>query len=1745
MRGQGGYSAGLDSPTGAACRACFSVSGLVPSSAKRLLPWRKDASNQQDKSIREFCDVMFGTEQVPSAHSLGPSLEPASGAFCLEELSAETIRAAAQKASSSWARGKAEGETFALVVRDDSGQSGFAAGLRPHLEDLLVRRQGFRAAVDLLAAAADAGELPRSLAELTPKELFVALLLVTPSLRRRVYLAAAYAALRLPLPVVFRQPVVGIAGVRELRTKHSFELLHELACVPHTTRQLVLNVGTEKVSACGKTTLLGALALVAAAETDFDVQPAGPLHGGSCDLICAESGRWLIDVHGYMPSNDEELRQAILAMKIWGGAVLLVHCALGDLHPRSGSPSKELANLLTDFGVAENAGGRGAVLLVRDASEDAFAPRRDAIEAALKPFGVVDVIPVEDFRTYRSTARRSGAAEKLRSRVLAILQRQFVGCRGTPSLEELLKIHSLVVDGQMHRPPAQPLGTRPSSSMLGAELVRLLEVAQSTGAVSSTLFPLSAIKRRLTALGRPDDSSSAQHRPPATSAAGGPLSRYELLKLEEDRAKQRAEDIQKLEHELGMAPASDAFLFFETIVASSNPLAGVAELSRYLEGWKEPRVAPLLDRQRHLLDRTGTARTKEEPASATDAGSRYELESISKELNELDFSIDSFWQELELMQAQRLQSQSHAQLGPAKACLQASLAAGQPFQILHGRPLQMAGNFLRSVLESIGAHHEADPRGIYVVSVIGAQSSAKSTLLNFLFGCGFAVSSGRCTRGLYASYFRPEGRPPMLVLDSEGLLSLGSEGSTFDGQIALMCITCSHLVLVNNKGELSRQLQDLLEICLFAMKHLRLARLQPRLAFVLRDQHDRSRTVHEDMLKTMRSHLEDAARSLGSPLQDLILMDGTAVFLLPSAVTSELRQGTEVCWTSELFSREVLQLRAEVFRWLQEDSQRRNSAQPPEFGSLAQWYDYAATVWETLDQFGQQLLHCRTIHEIEQRRELADVAKSAVREALDGVDGETHSGGFHERARQLVDSFVSRIHASPTKLDLDTTDMELCRALAHLRDDYVAKLEDLFREKAADPRFSTTAKEQARQQIRTPIEWAFENHLYTWKLHLKKASDERAMHELWVHFTGVLNRHLAGSGHRSVLSQTESQELFEAEWRLYEASFLERLKGLTKDWQTLVHEVTLLFNHAVGKLQHEAGALALLKEIGPQQLGRHGPQRCLTEQTDEEWEEQYFHVGWWNTMKMHGLALLQNAGNLDNSINMSSLRSSVIPRMRQVVQQGLQQRRMEVRGRSELDEATAADALRHIVNVVLHDLETRLLADCSATLKRPQMLHALHAALRTACAEALEDVETDKQKAAMTELLAQKTLVEEHFLLIVQANKGDVEKATNFATLYHRSLASWLDHEVTQLAAEVRSKVLQEMPDPQKSSERAFQMSFASRSWPDVLEYVLDTNAYLEKQFLIIFHQQKRSYVGAARSRVEKRVLGAYRLLQDIIGQWMRKVQETSLKGPEIDVAMGKAPTASKGSQRSVRELKDFIATHAEKIPANADSAEAHRQLAERLPATADFQVADPKLFCETLQARLGDYADSPELPQRLGVSLEKALREQSIQAWGLIRGCSERCPLCGSKCDLVGEHARHQCAHHLFPAFHGWMDRMTGLPSFNHCLCKDTLEGTYECKDGAWRKLDEYLRADHPNWLPFGSGASPAAVQKDTQLLRAAWTNIREPLLEYFSPMSDECPEEWRKDYYEEGRALGRQDLQAAKDTIRKLRLRKWSPPD
>lgn len=70
-----------------------------------------------------------------------------------------------------------------------------------------------------------------------------------------------------------------------------------------------------------------------------------------------------------------------------------------------------------------------------------------------------------------------------------------------------------------------------------------------------------------------------------------------------------------------------------------------------------------------------------------------------------------------------------------------------------------------------------------VIGIFGPQSSGKSTLLNFLFGCDFLSSDGRCTSGVYGTYYEINNKvipncSGFLLLDTEGLFANYSRRSS-------------------------------------------------------------------------------------------------------------------------------------------------------------------------------------------------------------------------------------------------------------------------------------------------------------------------------------------------------------------------------------------------------------------------------------------------------------------------------------------------------------------------------------------------------------------------------------------------------------------------------------------------------------------------------------------------------------------------------------------------------------------------------------------------------------------------------------------------------------------------------------------------------------------------------------------------------------------------------------------------------
>ena len=83
------------------------------------------------------------------------------------------------------------------------------------------------------------------------------------------------------------------------------------------------------------------------------------------------------------------------------------------------------------------------------------------------------------------------------------------------------------------------------------------------------------------------------------------------------------------------------------------------------------------------------------------------------------------------------------------------MIAGVPIELMDGDasyvPLKWVAAIFDKITEKVG-----DKR-LFVLSVLGLQSSGKSTLLNTLFGVQFTVSAGRTSQYQGSLYAAPEG----------------------------------------------------------------------------------------------------------------------------------------------------------------------------------------------------------------------------------------------------------------------------------------------------------------------------------------------------------------------------------------------------------------------------------------------------------------------------------------------------------------------------------------------------------------------------------------------------------------------------------------------------------------------------------------------------------------------------------------------------------------------------------------------------------------------------------------------------------------------------------------------------------------------------------------------------------------------------------------------------------------------------
>ncbi|XP_074010065.1 interferon-induced very large GTPase 1-like [Numenius arquata] len=218
-----------------------------------------------------------------------------------------------------------------------------------------------------------------------------------------------------------------------------------------------------------------------------------------------------------------------------------------------------------------------------------------------------------------------------------------------------------------------------------------------------------------------------------------------------------------------------------------------------------------------------------------------ELEALSNEINDSSIGLEHILREVgQIYEALESTTSKDKHFNKLPEIAAALMVSGYPIELMDGDasyvPLRWVGAIFDSLIEKLG-----DKR-VFVLSVLGIQSTGKSTLLNAMFGLQFNVSAGRCTRGAFMQLIKVDEKLQqeldfdyMLVVDTEGLRAIelaNKQSLNHDNELATFVIGIGNMTLINIFGENPSEMQDVLQIAVQAFLRMKQVNLSPSCLFV-------------------------------------------------------------------------------------------------------------------------------------------------------------------------------------------------------------------------------------------------------------------------------------------------------------------------------------------------------------------------------------------------------------------------------------------------------------------------------------------------------------------------------------------------------------------------------------------------------------------------------------------------------------------------------------------------------------------------------------------------------------------------------------------------------------------------------------------------------------------------------------------------------------------------------------------------
>ncbi|XP_046849925.1 uncharacterized protein LOC124443517 [Xenia sp. Carnegie-2017] len=158
------------------------------------------------------------------------------------------------------------------------------------------------------------------------------------------------------------------------------------------------------------------------------------------------------------------------------------------------------------------------------------------------------------------------------------------------------------------------------------------------------------------------------------------------------------------------------------------------------------------------------------------------------------------------------------------------LLSGEPLELLDGDSGYLPLEWFDAVYKKL--ERKTNNARIYVISVLGIQSSGKSTMLNTMFGLEFPVSAGRCTRGAFASLVPLSEQLKcdsnfdyVLIIDTEGLKGMADPiVREHDNELATFAVGVADVTIVTIFGENYNEMKEFLAMAVHAFLKMKLVK---------------------------------------------------------------------------------------------------------------------------------------------------------------------------------------------------------------------------------------------------------------------------------------------------------------------------------------------------------------------------------------------------------------------------------------------------------------------------------------------------------------------------------------------------------------------------------------------------------------------------------------------------------------------------------------------------------------------------------------------------------------------------------------------------------------------------------------------------------------------------------------------------------------------------------------------------------